>query len=207
MGKKRGKDMTKTIHQQRSENTNRRFLELISKKIKNGDVDHITIRGLCTELGLSPRTFYLYFKSKEQAIMKCYIYFSEEQISEFLKRKADYPDPYEWLMQVFIEHQNLLLRDPKLCRESIICTLHYYEETLFDDAFSLLSIIREAIEDCISQGKFELNADADTVANELFTLSRGIQIDYLRRNASFDLVETALDRIQRYLSTFLIVQK
>ena len=64
--------MEKLTRQQQSEQTYKRFIEKITDIIVKGEIDKMTIRSLCGSLGLSPRTFYLYFENKEQAILKCY---------------------------------------------------------------------------------------------------------------------------------------
>ena len=62
----------KNKHQLQSEKTYQAFIDAIMEIIAKGDIEKFTIRSLCSSLGLSPRTFYLYFKNKDHAILQCY---------------------------------------------------------------------------------------------------------------------------------------
>ena len=54
----------KNKHHLQSEKTYQAFIDAIMGNNRKRDIEKFTIRSLCSSLGLSPRTFYLYFRIK-----------------------------------------------------------------------------------------------------------------------------------------------
>ena len=195
--------MEKTIRQQRSENTYRRFIEAIVDIIARGEVDSFTIRSLCGSLDLSPRTFYLYFESKEQAILKCYGYYSKVLVDEVMRRQDLTADYYDRVLQVFAAKIEVSLSALPMGRMLYICALNYYEPSLYDDELPFYKSVKAALDDCVEHGARAFTTDTRTIAWELIDFSRGIVFNYFLKNESSDLREESRRKMKRYLDTFV----
>ncbi len=189
--------------QQKSDNTRQRFINAIIEIIANGELEHFTIRSLCTSLGLSPRTFYLYFENKEQAILQCYGYYSGPLIEEILRRQKLTNDPYERILAIFAAKIEVSLEAARMGRMLYICALNYYDPSLYDDTLPFYKIIKASLDDCVSQRALSFTDDTRTVAWELIDFSRGIVFDYFLRNESYDLRAVSAARMKRYFDTFI----
>ena len=60
------------IKTSKAENTKTNIIKALEQLSKDQNLDNIKIRDICTLANISVGTFYLYFKSKEEAIL--YIY-------------------------------------------------------------------------------------------------------------------------------------
>lgn len=192
--------MEKLTRQQQSEQTYKRFIEKITDIIVKGEIDKMTIRSLCGSLGLSPRTFYLYFENKEQAILKCYGYYEQELHDEIRRSQEDAEDPLERVMQIFHAKMLVSLKAAKVGRELYISALHYYDESLFSDSLPLYQEVKMALDECSDECRF--TEETRDIAWELIDFSRGIVFDYFLRKESYDLLEVADRKMRRYFSTF-----
>jgi len=198
---KNHKKKDKVSRAEQGKQTYQRFLDRLSELIENDDIENFKIRDICASLGLSPRTFYLYFESKEQAILKYFEYHQNEFANDLLKEKARFDDPYQWLIFVLRAHHQVALDNPNLARQVYRSTLKLYDEYSISDCYPLFIIIRDALTECEKQGLFRLNCDARQAAWELINFSRGIQVDYFRRNESFDLMQKS----EKLLNTYLLI--
>lgn len=193
----------KNKHQQQSEKTYQAFIDAIMKIIAEGDIEKFTIRSLCSSLGLSPRTFYLYFKNKDHAILQCYNTHEEELLKQILEAQKEAADPLDKVLQIFDAKVVVSLKFAKLGRELYVCALHYYDENLFDDTIPLYVKVKEALDECLEKKLYSFNEDTRTVAWELIDFSRGIVFDYYLRQEGYDLRSVSAKRMKRYLGTFV----
>lgn len=193
--------MTKTKHQLRSEETYKNFMKAIIEMLNEEDIDNITIRDICSKIGLSPRSFYLYFTSKEAAILKCYIYNNDDKL---FQEESLPEDPYERLLMIFLKHHQLAAESPKLARAIYICKLTTYDEELYSDSVPLFRLVLDAVEQCQREHKIKEDLIAREVAWDLITFSRGIQMDYFSRGQSYDLVEIGMEKLKEYLTIFTV---
>lgn len=197
----------KNSKQLRSEQTYMKFMNKLHEYVVQGEVDKFTIRGLCSSLGFSPRTFYLYFENKEQAILKCFEYYSVMVCEKLSDKKRDFQNSLEWLMYLLEQHQQIALDDPEMGKQVYISTLKYYDVFSISNEYPLFQLIRDALSDCERDGKFRLKKSAEDAAWALISYSRGIQVEYFRRNASFDLLESSRNLLKDYLTLLVEMKK
>ena len=193
----------KNKHQLQSEKTYQSFIDAIMKIIIDGDIEKFTIRSLCSSLGLSPRTFYLYFKNKEHAILQCYNTHEEALLKQILESQKEAGEPLEKVLQIFEAKMVVSLEFSKLGRELYVCALHYYDEHIFEDSIPLFVKVKEALDECVESGLYLFDEDTRTVAWELIDFSRGIVFDYYLRQESYDLLSVSAKRMKRYLNSFI----
>lgn len=194
--------MHKTKHQMKSENTYKKFMNTLFEMINEENIDNITIRSLCEKVGLSPRSFYLYFPSKEAAILKCYIYRSNEEVDDF--QAASLPkQPFERILEIFLKHYQLAVESPKLGRAIYICKLKTYDEELFSDNMQIFKLILDAVQQCQQDKIFKNSIPARDIAWDLIDFTRGVQVDYYSRNESYDLIEVGMKKLKAYISIFI----
>ncbi len=193
--------MAKTKHQIRSEETYNKFMKTLIEMLNEEDIDKITIREICSRVGLSPRSFYLYFPSKEAAILKCYIYSNNNQLFQDTSLPSD---PYERLLMIFLKHHQLALEAPKLARAIYICKLTTYDEQLYSDSVPIYKLVEEAVLQCQRDHIIKKDLIARDVTWDLITFSRGIQMDYFSRGESYDLLDVGMEKLKRYLTIFTV---
>lgn len=193
----------KNSKQLRSEQTYMKFMDKLHEYVVQGEVDKFTIRGLCSSLGFSPRTFYLYFENKEQAILKCFEYYSVIVCEKLAEKKVNFNDTLEWLYYLLEQHQQIALDDPEMGKQVYISTLKFYDVFSISNEYPLFQLIRDALIACEEDGKIKLKKNADDTAWALISYSRGIQVEYFRRNAGFDLLESSRKLLKEYLTLFV----
>lgn len=193
----------KNKHQLQSEKTYQAFIDAIMKIIAEGDIEKFTIRSLCSSLGLSPRTFYLYFKNKDHAILQCYNTHEDKLLKQILKEQEETVDPLDKVLRIFDAKVIVSLMFAKLGRALYVCALRYYDENLFNDTVPLYVKVKEALDECVEKKLYSFTEDTRTVAWELIDFSRGIVFDYYLRQESYDLKSVSAKRMKRYLESFI----
>lgn len=194
--------MAKTKHQIRSEETYNKFIETLTKMITDEDINKINIRDLCNKIGLSPRTFYLYFPSKEAAILQCAI----ESQSKAFSGESLPQQPYQRLLAIFLKYYQMAADSPKRARTIFTCKLKVYNEELYSDKLQIFRFAADAIEQCQREHIIKNCYTASDIAWDLITFVRGIQMDYFVHGESYDLVEVGMEKLKKYLTLYTIVQ-
>lgn len=194
--------MAKNKHQIRSEKTNRLFIKKLIEMLNEEDIENITIRKLCDKVGLSPRSFYLYFESKEVAILKCYLYMNNKEYNDIFQEDSLPRQPLECVMALFHRFHQLAVESPKLARAVYICKLKTYEEQFYSNDIPIYRLVNGAVERCQNEGILTNEISSDEITWDLINFSRGIQIDYFMRNESFDLLEFGMDKLKRYVAIY-----
>lgn len=165
------------------------------------EIDKITIREICAKVGLSPRSFYLYFPSKEAAILKCCIYSNDDKL---FQEDSLPKQPYKRLLMIFLKQHQLAIESPKLARAIYICKLTTYDEQLYSDSVPLYKLVVDAVEQCQRDHIIKDDLIARDVAWDLIAFSRGIQMDYFSRGESYDLIDVGMEKLKRYLTIFTV---
>lgn len=197
----------KSKHQLRSEKTYQAFIDAIMEQIMQGDLEHFTIRSLCSRLGLSPRTFYLYFENKEHAILQCYQRHENALLKEILQSLSNIQDPMEKVLQIFDTKIKVSLQMISLGRELYVCALHYYDPYLFSEEIPLYKYVKQALEECLEKKVCTFDMDVPDLTWELIDFSRGIVFDYYLRQESYDLRKISSQRMRRYFLSFCNINK
>lgn len=193
----------KNKNQIRSDLTKKRLINKLSEILRNGDIDNFTIRGLCSELDLSPRTFYLYFESKEHAINQCYT-FQEEIFVETVERiNKDITDPWDRLMNIFKTGFSLSIEEIITVQRRLVSVLNVYDEYINSYHIAFYHMVKKELEHCVLEKDMKFIISIDELAWELIAFYRGIVFNYMAAHGHTHILDHALERIQQYAYTFL----
>lgn len=196
--------MSKTKHQLRSEETYHRFIEAMTEMINEDDIDKITIRDICSKIGLSPRSFYLYFDSKEHAILKCYYYLNASEFNNQFSKELLPEQPYERLLAIFLRHHQIIIESPKLARAIYICELKLYDKSFSSDELNFFKLVLDAVEQCQKSNILTNSVPARDIAWDLIFFSRGTQMNYLMSGESIDLPKIGMQKLKAYLTIYAV---
>ncbi len=178
----------------------------VVKMMKHKAFDKITIRDICKEAGVSIGTFYVYFVSKEAALLFSHLYvddlfldvdFSDcknaiecvqKIVTLYLRAIAD--EDFEYIQQVYIAH--------------IKC----YAKDMFKDRLILPRLLIKKIDDGKQEGSITISANSAIAAQCLMRAARGHVYDYCinpnKRNSEnwfYDAHKDMLKYIQNFLTT------
>ena len=121
--------------------TKNRILDAVHKLLLHSDLDRIKIRDICKEAGISLGSFYVYFSSKEEAIL--YIYRNcDENFSE-LELSASVEDNIRLILLTYFRMVDL--ENVNFNRQIYICHLTHFDEYFFREDRPLFIILSEQI--------------------------------------------------------------
>lgn len=196
--------MIENKHQIRSEKTSNMFIKALLEMLNEEDIQYITIRKLCGKLGLYPRSFYLYFDSKEDAILKCCLYMNNNEHSDIFQETSLPSQPLERIMTIFYRFYRLAVESPKLARSIYICKLKIYKEQFYSDDIQIYILVLKAVELCQKECILTNEISSAEITWDLINFSRGIEMDYFMRNESYDLLEVGMEKLKGYLKIYTL---
>ena len=195
--------MKKNKHQLRSEQTKAKLINKLAEIIRNGEIDRFNIRDLCGELGLSPRTFYLYFESKEHAINQAYIY-QEEILKEKIDAvNANVEDPWERLMNIFKAAIQLSKEEIVTVQRRLISVLRVYDDYIHSSQTVIYTTVKNELDQCINEKKMKFTLPTDQLAWELIMFYRGIVYNHLTGHGHYPILDDGVVRLERFAKTFI----
>lgn len=188
----------------RSNLTRKRLINKLSEIIRNGEIDNFTIRGLCNELDLSPRTFYLYFESKEQAINQCYIFQEEIFVEKIKQLNKETIDPWDRLFNIFKIGFKLSIDEIVTVQRRLVSVLNVYDQYINSQDIAFYQMVHQELENCTLKKNIQFSIKIDDLTWELILFYRGIIYNYMACHGHTDILEHALERIERYTKTFIV---
>lgn len=119
----------KTRRQLQAEQTRARIVETVGDLMREKDISNVKIREICDKVGVSVGTFYLYFPSKEAAIL--YGYRAADKAFEDLNLSGTPQNNIELILRTHLDlvsAENL-----PLIKRVYICHLTYYDDYFFSE--------------------------------------------------------------------------
>lgn len=189
-------------HQIRSEQTRKLLIDKLAEIISNGDIDKFSIRGLCGELGFSPRTFYLYFESKEHAINQCYSFQEEKFLEDVKNFNQNINNPWDRLINIFRMGFKNTEKETITVQRRLISILKVYDDYIHSTDLTFYTMVKEEIDACIKHG-INFSLPSDRLAWELIMFYRGIIYNHFSAHQKFPLLDTGAQNLERYAKTFI----
>lgn len=188
-----------------AEQTQEKIRKIVIDLMRKKNFEQITIREICKEAGVSVGTFYLYFKSKEEALLyshrfidniyekyepsNCddYILQIREMMMIYFKSIAD--DNFEYIKHIYIAQ--------------IIC----YSDYIFSHTKEMYKCISTAISKAQEKNLITKELHSDEVFRKLMICARGHVYDYCINPVNTDSeawLKYAFDDWNNYFSLFFV---
>ena len=134
-----------------AEKTKSRLVETIIEFLKTKDLNEVTIREICKSANVSTGTFYLYFKSKEEAIL--YIYHRLDETFNNLNLSND----TEANIRLILDKYYRLMSPSSLDYDRKIykCHLSHYDSYFFSEERPVFKVLRHEIENYIKVSNYD----------------------------------------------------
>ena len=181
-----------TMRQLQAQASKQKLRDIVFQMSKEKTLDEIRIKDICKEAGMSVGNFYLYFPSKESALIYSY------------KTKDD-----DWATLGLEEIEDPLLRltENSLCFDTqlYISQLKVYENYFFTEDRFLHRITRDAVSECQEAGLIKSKHTAYETALRLLNFSRGLVYNYCigHKENHAEWLKYAIECQQEYIQLFL----
>ena len=196
-------EKTQTMRQKQAQASKEKLRGIVFEMAKEKTLDEIRIRDICEEAGMSLGNFYLYFPSKESALIYSYKTKDDDWSKLGLEAIAD---PLERLCRVITTHlwsmtENSLCFDTQL----YISQLKVYENYFFTEDRFLHRVTRDAVAQCQEAGLMKRNHTAYETAIRLLNFSRGLVYNYCigHKEDHPAWLKYAIECQQEYIQLFL----
>lgn len=186
--------MTNPSRKLQPEITKNKITLVLEKLMQEKPIEDITIREICRLAEVSVGTFYVYFSSKEEAIL--FIYRSADAIFEELNL-SDVPlENVRTIMKTFfdmVEYEPL-----SFIRHMYICHLSYKDEYFLSEERGFFQLLNEQIRQLTHK-------DSKEIAWELLEYGRGKVYNYCigHREPEKEWFHQVLDKTMEYFSFLL----
>ena len=169
--------------------TKERIREYSLELFKKHGFENVTVVQICEELGITKRTFYYHFKSKDELLYG---------ITDYLGMKAE-----EFLIALGEHHTNVGLLwtmmsvysincaeyGPNIIRQVYIHMIQGKANESFPHTMYLYKTAVRTIENAKLAGEIDIPLPAEDIAFALYHCFRSITITWASENGSFDLVK------------------
>ena len=192
-----------TMRQLQAQASKQKLRDIVFQMSKEKTLDDIRIKDICKEAGMSVGNFYLYFPSKESALIYSYKTKDDDWATLGLEEIAD---PLLRLCQMITIHlysmtENSLCFDTQL----YISQLKVYEDYFFTEDRFLHRITRDAVSECQKSGLIKTKHSAYETALRLLNFSRGLVYNYCieHKENHAEWLKYAIECQQEYIQLFL----
>lgn len=173
-----------------------KITELVSKE----GYSNLTVRDICSNLGISTGTFYHYFPEKGDIAWILFSdidnYFNEEVLNKFTDNEPDN------LVTFCIEYGRYIIDNGvETCRCISIAPFNKNNSAYLEEERTIFQILLHIIERGESKGQFKLTDTPLEITRMIMVLIRGYSTDWAKRNGSYDIVEKLNIFIQLFLKT------
>lgn len=144
-------------------NTKTNIIKVLEQLSKNQNLDNIKIRDICALANISVGTFYLYFKSKEEAIL--YVY---QQCDEQFTNLKLIDDPLDNIYQILDTYYHMVdINNINFDRTIYKCHLSHHDDYFFSEERPLFIILNQQIID------YTNNPDCKKITWDILEFCRG----------------------------------
>lgn len=183
---------------QKSEDTKQLLSDIAYRLFKEQGYDHVGVREIAAEAGMTTGAFYYYFKSKadilnHHAKMKGnWLFFQiPQQLEE--KNPLDKIRLFlaQYLCEIFVEE------GWELCESRMFA--RYYDKR---ESSELLRVVLQFCQEGVDQGLLCPRYSPDQVASDLILVCRGVEYDWCLRQGRYDIHQRMLRLINLTLSHY-----
>lgn len=193
------------IRSQQAEKTKEQISKVIENLIVSRDIKSVSIKEICKEAQVSVGTFYLYFESKEQALL--YNYHMADALFDEISLD-DTKSPITNLNIIFEEYINMvdfnLINNTK---QIYMAHIIYFDEYFFSWDRALTSIVLKLIEEGQEKNLIMNEYTSKEISIKILRFVRGILYDLVIRTKLIDLdtwKQESVEDINRYIKIFEI---
>lgn len=184
------------IRKQQAENTRKRICKAVEALLEEKEADEISIKDICTKVGIGVGTFYHYYSSKEEALYDIStpidIYF-EETVKPLLRGKTQKEQ-----LVIFFDHQAEYTLKHIYPSKSSKTELRIFKNFFTDERY-----FQKLLSDILKGGEeFTDYIEQMTLlglTNHLLFLSRGIMITWVGDGGQFDLKQKVNYEVNLFL--------
>ncbi len=194
----------KTSRQLQAEKMKEKLQSIVQEMAKVKPLDDIRMQDIAKEAGISVGNFYLYFASKEEALI--YSYKVKDEVWETLAFEK-IEDPFIRLERILVTHlysmtENSLCFDTQL----YLSQLKVYEEYFFTGDRYLHRITKQSIIEAQKRGFIKNNHDEREICIRLLNYTRGLVFNYCieHKENHEAFLEYAISCMEEYLSLFVV---
>jgi len=160
----------------------------ITDLIEKDGYANLTVRGICTNLGISTGTFYHYFPEKNDLVWVLFSdiddYFTNEVALKFVENEP------ENLITYCIEYGNYIIKNGvETCRCISVAPLKHNDNNYLDESRGFFQILQKIIVRGIEKKQFNLTLSPLDTARMLMVLLRGYSSDWAKRNGNYNITE------------------
>jgi AcrR family transcriptional regulator len=161
-----------------------KITELVSKE----GYSNLTVRDICSNLGISTGTFYHYFPEKGDIAWILFSdidnYFNEEVLNKLTDHEPDN------LVTFCIEYGRYIMDNGvETCRCISIAPFNKNNSAYLEEERTIFQILLHIIERGESKGQFKLTDTPLEITRMIMVLIRGYSTDWAKRNGCYDIVE------------------
>lgn len=193
------------IRSQQAEKTKEQISKVIENLLVSRDIKSVSIKEICKEAQVSVGTFYLYFESKEQALL--YNYHMADALFDEISLD-DTKSPITNLNIIFEEYINMvdfnLINNTK---QIYMAHIIYFDEYFFSWDRALTSIVLKLIEEGQEKNLIMNEYTSKEISIKILRFVRGILYDLVIRTKLIDLdtwKQESVEDINRYIKIFEI---
>ncbi|MCR5007584.1 MAG: TetR/AcrR family transcriptional regulator [Oribacterium sp.] len=196
-------EKNQTMRQKQAQISKEKIQRIIHDMSGEKTLDEIRIKDICDVAGMSVGNFYLYFPSKESALI--YSYKTKDDYWATLGLE-DIKDPLKRLCQIITTHLYSMIAN-SLCFDTqlYISQLKVYEEYFFTRERFLHKTTADAIQECQEKGLMNEKHSAYDTAIRLLNFSRGLVYNYCIAHVEEHekWIKYAIENQQEYIQLFL----
>ena len=122
--------------------TRAKIIQVIEDLVNEKSLDKISVREICQKANIAVGTFYIYFSSKEEALL--YVY---HQLDEQFKNLKLDQTPLENIKLILTTYYNMVDIEPlRVYRTLYSCHLNHYDNYYFDEKRDVFIVLFNEIE-------------------------------------------------------------
>lgn len=193
------------IRSQQAEKTKEQISKVIEELLVSRDIKSVSVKEICKKAQVSVGTFYLYFESKEQALL--YNYHMADALFDEISLD-DTKSPITNLNIIFEEYINMI--DFNLInntRQIYMAHIIYFDDYFFSWDRALTSIVLKLIEEGQEKKLIMNEYTSKEISIKILRFVRGILYDLIIRTKLIDLgtwKQESVEDINRYIKIFEI---
>jgi AcrR family transcriptional regulator len=191
-------------NQERSLETISTIMRAVMKLSMLKGIDHVTVRDICAEAGISVGAFYHHFSSRQELLQRSFEAF-DHSLSRHMEQRHLNKTPQQALTDL------LLFQVRFMSQEGGGLLAHYYRTLLNEPSAEAVSFDRSyyrAVLDCIQRladaGQLCPDCHPRDLANLCIIFVRGHLIDWCLHNQTYDVVTQVRSVLPIFLRGFII---
>jgi AcrR family transcriptional regulator len=157
--------------------------------IKYGS-EHVTVKRIAREVGISETAVYRHFKSKKDILLLLAEYIERSLVEDITKAKIKGRTPLEILNEVLISHLSAVERRRGVSFQVIAEIISFGDKKLNSRVSQIIErytgCLKELLVQGVEVGEIREDIDLNAVANALFGIIQGLVNIWALRNYSFD---------------------